>query len=82
MFDMANTTQQCVGRTPPPVSIVERRKMRLRNVHGIISRSGRVWRDAMQGARRSHSELWRRRTTPQCARQTWNKSENYFVHVP
>jgi len=29
----------------------------------------RVWLDAMQGERRSHSELWRRRTTPQCARQ-------------
>ncbi|WP_292987978.1 hypothetical protein [Nitrosomonas sp.] len=34
---------------------------------------GRVWRDAMQGERMSHTRLWRRRTTPQCARQMRSK---------
>ena len=54
----------------------------IRNEHGIISRFGRASRDAMQGARRSHGEPWRRRATPQCARQAWNTSENYSVLVP
>ncbi len=54
----------------------------LRNVYGISSRFGRARRDAMQGARRSHSELWRRCATPQCACLAWNKSGTYSVHIP
>jgi len=42
----------------------------------------RVWLDAMQGERRSHSELWRRRTTPQCARQMWSKCYSYLWTTP
>jgi hypothetical protein len=36
----------------------------------------------MQGVRRSHSELWRRRATPQRTCHTRNKSGRYFAHVP
>ncbi|WP_292987881.1 hypothetical protein [Nitrosomonas sp.] len=42
---------------------------------------GRVWRDAMQGERMSHSaRLWRRRTTPQYARQMRSKCYSYFMN--
>ena len=53
-------------------------QLKLRSREEISVTFGRFWRDAMQGVRRSHSELWRRRATLQRACQCRSKCDSYF----
>jgi hypothetical protein len=54
----------------------------LRRRAGISWVIWRLSRDAVQGVRRSHSELWRRRATPQRARYGQQNCPTYSCAVP